>query len=209
MFASWGRRGCCFLSDDFLMLFWDENVLAANTFYQANGICSWNQWVDIFTLQYTLKLISFPLYFCVSAVEYVRCVLVLIFAIAYFRLSSFSCILFGVWGLCCFCMVLRVVNNIFYLSYYAHLSYPTEMSNQELVNAGMKTMDETDQAIERSKQVSHIKLMPPLCPHHWSYYPCQNVGCTSNNWSWHPNCFYLEGPSKFDLNWVCYKKGRV
>ncbi|GER51743.1 novel plant snare [Striga asiatica] len=29
----------------------------------------------------------------------------------------------------------------------------SEMSNQELVNAGMKTMDETDQAIERSKQV--------------------------------------------------------
>lgn len=27
------------------------------------------------------------------------------------------------------------------------------MSNQELINAGMKTMDETDQAIERSKQV--------------------------------------------------------
>lgn len=27
------------------------------------------------------------------------------------------------------------------------------MSNQELVNAGKKTMDETDQAIERSKQV--------------------------------------------------------
>lgn len=35
------------------------------------------------------------------------------------------------------------------------------MSNQELVNAGMKTMDETDQAIERSKQVSHFRLMPP------------------------------------------------
>lgn len=28
-----------------------------------------------------------------------------------------------------------------------------EMSNQQLVDAGMKTMDETDQAIERSKQV--------------------------------------------------------
>ncbi|KAL6532508.1 putative plant SNARE 13 [Orobanche gracilis] len=31
----------------------------------------------------------------------------------------------------------------------------SEMSNQELVNAGMKTMDETDQALERSKQVVH------------------------------------------------------
>ncbi|XP_022855607.1 novel plant SNARE 12-like [Olea europaea var. sylvestris] len=29
------------------------------------------------------------------------------------------------------------------------------MSNQELINAGTKTMDETDQAIERSKQVVH------------------------------------------------------
>lgn len=27
------------------------------------------------------------------------------------------------------------------------------MSNQELIDAGKKTMDETDQAIERSKQV--------------------------------------------------------
>lgn len=34
-------------------------------------------------------------------------------------------------------------------SYHIHV----EMSNQQLVDAGMKTMDETDQAIERSKQV--------------------------------------------------------
>lgn len=33
--------------------------------------------------------------------------------------------------------------------------FDLEMSNQELINAGMKTMDETDQAIERSKQVKH------------------------------------------------------
>ena len=32
--------------------------------------------------------------------------------------------------------------------------YLLAMSNQELVNAGMKTMDETDQAIERTKKVS-------------------------------------------------------
>ncbi|CAJ2661795.1 unnamed protein product [Trifolium pratense] len=31
----------------------------------------------------------------------------------------------------------------------------SEMSNQEFINAGMKTMDETDQAIERSKKVVH------------------------------------------------------
>lgn len=31
----------------------------------------------------------------------------------------------------------------------------SEMSNQELINAGHKTMDQTDQAIERSKQVVH------------------------------------------------------
>lgn len=36
------------------------------------------------------------------------------------------------------------------------------MSNQELVDAGMKRMDETDQAIERSKQVSYRrKYVPP------------------------------------------------
>lgn len=28
------------------------------------------------------------------------------------------------------------------------------MSNQELINAGTKTMDETDQAIERTKKVN-------------------------------------------------------
>lgn len=31
------------------------------------------------------------------------------------------------------------------------------MSNQELVDAGMKTMNETDQAIERSKQVFNLR----------------------------------------------------
>ncbi|XP_057811955.1 novel plant SNARE 13 [Salvia miltiorrhiza] len=31
----------------------------------------------------------------------------------------------------------------------------SEMSNQQLIDAGMKSMDETDQAIERSKQVVH------------------------------------------------------
>lgn len=55
-----------------------------------------------------------------------------------------------------------------------------EMSNQELINAGTKTMDETDQAIERSKQVSHFILAPPL-PLDLCSYSCQNVGCTSNN----------------------------
>ncbi|CDY53169.1 BnaA06g40480D [Brassica napus] len=33
----------------------------------------------------------------------------------------------------------------------------SSMSNQEFVDAGMKRMDETDQAIERSKQVSYRK----------------------------------------------------
>ncbi|KAI4344710.1 hypothetical protein L6164_011904 [Bauhinia variegata] len=37
----------------------------------------------------------------------------------------------------------------------ANVQMASTMSNQELVNAGMKTMDETDQAIERSKQVVH------------------------------------------------------
>lgn len=30
------------------------------------------------------------------------------------------------------------------------------MSNQELIDAGVKTMNETDQAIERSKQVNEL-----------------------------------------------------
>jgi hypothetical protein len=65
-----------------------------------------------------------------------------------------------------FLMSLRVVPT--YIGNNTHLAYPTEMSNQELVNAGMKTMDETDQAIERSKQVSDIKFVTPLSLHHWS-----------------------------------------
>ncbi|XP_077218254.1 putative plant SNARE 13 [Tasmannia lanceolata] len=35
----------------------------------------------------------------------------------------------------------------------SNIQMASTMSNQELINAGMKTMDETDQAIERSKQV--------------------------------------------------------
>lgn len=50
------------------------------------------------------------------------------------------------------------------------------MSNQELVDAGMKRMDETDQAIERSKQVKKVterSMFPPylygniLVPFRW------------------------------------------
>lgn len=36
-----------------------------------------------------------------------------------------------------------------------NIQMASEMSNQELISAGNKTMDETDQAIERSKQVVH------------------------------------------------------
>lgn len=63
-----------------------------------------------------------------------------------------------------FFIFLCVVNKILILAIILIwlILYPIGMSNQELVNAGMKTMDETDQAIERSKQVSHIKLVPPL-----------------------------------------------
>ncbi|RYR66835.1 hypothetical protein Ahy_A03g012927 isoform B [Arachis hypogaea] len=48
-----------------------------------------------------------------------------------------------------------VCDRRIYLTKLTHLAYCIEMSNQELINAGMKQMDETDQAIERSKQVVH------------------------------------------------------
>lgn len=38
-----------------------------------------------------------------------------------------------------------------------NMSCHVAMSNQELINAGTKTMDETDQAIERTKKVYIIK----------------------------------------------------
>lgn len=34
------------------------------------------------------------------------------------------------------------------------MSCAVAMSNQELINSGMKTMDETDQTIERTKKVN-------------------------------------------------------
>lgn len=40
-----------------------------------------------------------------------------------------------------------------YTGLLIHFNLYAEMSNQELISAGNKTMDETDQAIERSKQV--------------------------------------------------------
>lgn len=47
------------------------------------------------------------------------------------------------------------------------------MSNQELVDAGTKRMDETDQAIERSKQVSYkMKKCVPLTS---CYYRSDNI----------------------------------
>lgn len=36
------------------------------------------------------------------------------------------------------------------------LPYPLAMSNQELINTGTKTMNETDQAIERTKKVNNV-----------------------------------------------------
>lgn len=52
-----------------------------------------------------------------------------------------------------------------YSSMPSHLlnsSLLAEMSNQELIHAGTKAMDETDQAIENSKKVDYIILLPFL-----------------------------------------------
>lgn len=35
-----------------------------------------------------------------------------------------------------------------------YMSFPVAMSNQELINAGTKTMNETDQTIERTVKVN-------------------------------------------------------
>jgi hypothetical protein len=52
-----------------------------------------------------------------------------------------------VW-ICFFHALQRSLFNNFYMS------CPVAMSNQELINAGTRTMDETDQAIERTKKVN-------------------------------------------------------
>ncbi|KAK9053278.1 hypothetical protein SSX86_029911 [Deinandra increscens subsp. villosa] len=44
-------------------------------------------------------------------------------------------------------------NNLMFMLYYGFVI--EEMSNQELIQAGNKTMDETDQAIEHSKKVAN------------------------------------------------------
>ena len=51
------------------------------------------------------------------------------------------------------CFVLQIVELLLIVA---------AMSNQELINSGTKAMDETDQAIERSKQVDCITLWPFL-----------------------------------------------
>lgn len=48
------------------------------------------------------------------------------------------------------------------LSHLLNSSLLAEMSNQELILAGTKAMDETDQAIENSKKVDYIILLPFL-----------------------------------------------
>lgn len=52
----------------------------------------------------------------------------------------------------CLCFYVELMTDSSHQN--AHLACPLELSNQELINAGMKTMDETDQAIERSNQVT-------------------------------------------------------
>ena len=106
--------------------------------------------------------------------------------------------------------------NMIYSSMPSHLlnsSFLAEMSNQELIHAGTKAMDETDQAIENSKKVDYIILLPFLSSillwlvvftwkidsqavddFDWS------TGCWANNWSWSSNSGYLEGSSKKALN---------
>lgn len=58
-------------------------------------------------------------------------------------------------------MLFVVVNKVFISPNDGMVNF-TAMSNQELINTGMKRMDETDQAIERSKQVSFNSLIALL-----------------------------------------------
>lgn len=50
-------------------------------------------------------------------------------------------------------LICIIIPRMFDLDFLS-LFYLIAMTNQELIDAGMKTMDETDQAIERTKKVN-------------------------------------------------------
>lgn len=87
----------------------------------------------------------------------------------------------------------KMWNFRLWLLFYRFYIY-IAMSNQELVDAGMKRMDETDQAIERSKQVSYRNKCITLSL--WCYISsniwCFVSGCASDDRSWHSNRIYFK-----------------
>lgn len=73
------------------------------------------------------------------------------------------------------------------------------MSNQELITAGTKRMEETDQAIERSKVVLYVIQRSFLLIVRFamlSKLEILLVGCGTNNRSGNTDSSKFEGPSK-------------
>lgn len=76
-----------------------------------------------------------------------------------------------------------VEGKVFYFL-YDYLTNIAAMTNQQLIDAGRNQMDQTDQAIERSKMVTSLAKHP--CPVCFSSRPWQIlqdillVGCSTN-----------------------------
>lgn len=77
-----------------------------------------------------------------------------------------------------------IESNVFYFFLSDYLTNIVAMTNQQLIDAGRNQMDQTDQAIERSKMVTSLTMHP--CPVCFSSLPWQIlqyillVGCSTN-----------------------------
>jgi hypothetical protein len=96
--------------------------------------------------------------------------------------------------------------KVFYLFLWDHLANLAAMTNQQLIDAGRNQMDQTDQAIERSKMVASLTIYPcPVCFNALTWHVLQDislVGCSTNCWDRSTNCCNINTASMFLLYWT-------
>jgi len=96
--------------------------------------------------------------------------------------------------------------KVFYLFSWDHLANLAAMTNQQLIDVGRNQMDQTDQAIERSKMVASLTIYS--CPVSFSaptWHVLQDfslVGCSTNCWDWSTNCCNINTASMLFLYWI-------
>ena len=96
--------------------------------------------------------------------------------------------------------------KVFYLFSWDHLANLAAMTNQQLIDVGRNQMDQTDQAIERSKMVASLTIYPcPVCFSALTWHVLQDislVGCSTNCWDWSTNCCNINTASMLLLYWM-------